>query len=95
MKRDSRGQTLILCAFGLIPVVWAALLTAPALSGGLLEILTGLTAALNNPLAVTWCEDSVKTVLIFIIAYVMGIGIYLSTRRNTRPKEEHGSAKWV
>jgi type IV secretion system protein VirD4 len=24
----------------------------------------------------------------------MGIGIYLSTRRNTRPREEHGSAKW-
>ncbi len=94
MKRDSPKQTLIFCAFGLIPVVWAALLTAPALSGGLLEILTGLTAALNNPLAVTWCEDSLRAVLIFIIAYVMGIGIYLSTRRNTRPKEEHGSAKW-
>ena len=24
----------------------------------------------------------------------MGIGIYFSNRRNTRPKEEHGSAKW-
>jgi len=94
MKRDSPKQTLILCAFGLIPVVWAALLAAPAISGGLLEILTGLTAALNNPLKITWCGDSVKTIFLFIAAYVMGIGIYFSTKRNTRPKEEHGSAKW-
>jgi type IV secretion system protein VirD4 len=94
MKRDSPKQTLTLCAFGLIPVAWAALLAAPALSGGLVEILQNLMAALNSPFAITWCGDSLKTVLIFIAAYAMGIGIYFSTRRNTRPKEEHGSAKW-
>ena len=94
MKRDSPKQALILSAFGIIPVVWAALLVAPAIAGGLPEILQNLTAALNNPLKITWCEDSVKTVLLFIVAYGMGIGIYLSTKRNTRPREEHGSAKW-
>ena len=100
MKRDSPKQLLIMSAFGIIPVVWLALLVAPALSGGgglagaLPEILNNLTTALNNPLAITFCEGSVKTVLIFIAAYVMGMGIYFSTRRNTRPKEEHGSAKW-
>ena len=56
--------------------------------------MQNLTVALNNPMAITWCEDSVKTILIFIAAYGMGIGIYFSTKRNTRPKEEHGSAKW-
>lgn len=40
------------------------------------------------------CEDSVKTVLIFLLAYAMGIGVYFSTRRNYRRREEHGSAKW-
>jgi len=94
MKRDSPKQALILSAFGIIPVVWAALLVAPAIAGGLPEILENLTAALNNPLHIEWCEDSVKTVLLFIVAYGMGIGIYLSTKRNTRPREEHGSAKW-
>ncbi len=39
-------------------------------------------------------EDSVKTVLIFIAAYGLGIGIYLSSRRNYRRGEEHGSAEW-
>jgi type IV secretion system protein VirD4 len=106
MKRDSpagvpmrlaaRGgrQTIILCAFGLVPVVWAALLAAPSISGGLIEIMRNLTTALNNPLHIIWCEDSLKTVLIFFSAYVIGVGVYLSTRRNTRPREEHGSAKW-
>jgi type IV secretion system protein VirD4 len=94
MKRDSPKQVLILAAFGLIPVVWAALLAAPAVAGGLPDILQNLTAALNNPLKITWCGDSPKTILFFIAVYGMAIGIYLSTRRNTRPREEHGSAKW-
>jgi len=94
MKRVNIKSQLILCAFGLIPVVWAALITAPASSGGLLEIIQNLTAALDNPLKILWCRDSLKTVLFFLAAYGMGIGIYLSTRRNKRPREEHGSAKW-
>jgi type IV secretion system protein VirD4 len=79
---------------GLLPIIWAALLTAPSISGGLIEILTNLTVAINNPFHINWCEDSPKTVLIFVPAYAASIGIYFSTRRNTRPKEEHGSAKW-
>ena len=50
--------------------------------------------AMGNPFEITMCEDSVKTVLIFLLAYAMGIGIYFSTRRNYRRREEHGSAKW-
>jgi len=49
MRRDSPKQVIIPSAFGLIPVVWAALLVAPAVSGGLPEILQNLTVALNNP----------------------------------------------
>ena len=59
-----------------------------------MEIIGGLSAAINQPFSITVCEDSVKTVLIFLLAYAMGIGIYLSTRRNYRRREEHGSAKW-
>ena len=50
--------------------------------------------AMGNPFEITMCEDSVKTVLIFLLAYAMGIGVYFSTRRNYRRREEHGSAKW-
>jgi len=37
---------------------------------------------------------SAKTILCFFGAYVLGIGIYASTRRNYRKGVEHGSAKW-
>ena len=84
----------VLCAFGIIPVAWAALLVAPALSGGLLEILENLTAALEQPWQLSWQENSLQVVLLFLFAYGMGLGVYFSTRRNTRPREEHGSAKW-
>jgi len=94
MKRDNPKQTLILCAFGLPPVIWLGLLTAPAVAGGLVMILEYFPEAINDPFNIVWSEDSLMTVLVFIAAYGMGIGIYLSTRRNTRPKEEHGSAKW-
>jgi len=95
MRRDETARSsLILFAVFLIPVVWAALLTAPSLSGGLPEILANLTAAVNNPFDIRWVNDTPKCILLFIAAYGMGIGIYLSTRRNYRRREEHGSARW-
>ena len=94
MKPDNKAGGPWLYALGLIPVVWFALLIAPSLSGGLSEIVNALPAAMNHPFQIVWCEDSVKTVLIFIAAYGLGIGIYLSSRRNYRRGEEHGSAKW-
>ena len=95
MRNDNdKKASLILSACGIIPVVWLALLIAPFISGGLVEIIENLAIAINHPFSVTVCEDSVKTVLIFIGAYGMGIGICLSTRRNYRRREEHGSAKW-
>ena len=95
MKNDNNLKAgLIFSAFGIFPVVWLALLTAPYVSGGLVEIMRNLPTAVSSPFQITVCEDSVKTVLIFLLAYGMGIGIYLSTRRNYRRGEEHGSAKW-
>ena len=94
MKPDNKAGGPWLYALGLVPVIWFALLIAPAISGGLSEIVNVLSAAMNNPFKIVWCEDSVKTVLIFVAAYGLGIGIYLSSRRNYRRGEEHGSARW-
>ena len=95
MRNDNDQKTsLILAACGIIPVVWFALLTAPYVGGGLVAIIENLSTAINRPFEITVCEDSLKTVLLFLLAYGMGIGIYYSTRRNYRKREEHGSAKW-
>ena len=82
--------------FGLliIPVVWAALVAAPFLSDGIIGIGKGLLAGMENPLAITWTDNSLKSVLVFLALYAMGVAIYYSTRRNYRMREEHGSASW-
>lgn len=94
MRNDDKKTGLILSVCGIVPVIWLALMTAPYVGGGLVEIIRGLPVAMGNPFQITVCEDSVKTVLIFLLAYAMGIGIYFSTRRNYRRCEERGSAKW-
>ena len=56
--------------------------------------MTSLMNAMNDPFHIELCEDSVKAVLVLLLCYGMGVGIYFSTRRNYRRREEHGSAKW-
>ena len=95
MNRDNERQSaIILSVIGIIPVVWLALLIAPSVKGGLPEILPSLLTAFNEPFHIELCEDSLKTVLVLLLCYGFGIGIYFSTRRNYRRREEHGSAKW-
>ena len=91
---NDRRAAVILSLIGIIPVVWLGLLIAPSVKGGLPEILTSLMNAMNDPFHIELCEDSVKAVLVLLLCYGMGIGIYFSTRRNYRRREEHGSAKW-
>lgn len=95
MTRDNdRQSAIILSIIGIVPVVWVALLIAPSVSGGLPEILPKLATVFNEPFQIELCEDSLRTVLVLLLSYGMGIGVYFSTRRNYRRREEHGSAKW-
>lgn len=94
MIEDSSKTIKWLCILGVIPTIWIALLIAPFISGGLPTIIKEFPEAMNEPFHITWCVDSVKTILIFIVIYIMGISVYLSTRKNYRRREEHGSAKW-
>ncbi len=59
-----------------------------------MELIKNLGTVFNNPFDITLCEGSLKTVLIFVVAYILAIGVYVSTARNYRRREEHGSAKW-
>ena len=94
MKQDDKRTAVILSLIGIIPVVWLALKIAPSVGGGLAAILPELMSVFENPFHIELCEDSVKAVLVLLLCYGMGIGIYFSTSRNYRRREEHGSAKW-
>ena len=77
-------------------VIWLALIVAGSYEKGIkiFELIERLTLALNNPFNISFNEYSLKAVLIFLFLYVMGIGVYFSSRENRRPGEEHGSARW-
>ena len=49
MKNDEQRTIKILCILGIIPVVWLALLMAPFVSGGLMEIVAQFPAAMGHP----------------------------------------------
>ena len=77
-----------------MPVVWIGLKIAPCWEGSIFELITQMDEIFAEPWHIQWSFSSLKAVLFCLFLYVMGIGIWLSTRRNYRKGEEHGSAKW-
>ena len=79
---------------GLIPTIWISLLIAPSLRGGLPQIIKDFPNLMESPFSIYWFNNSLKVVFTMILCYLMGIGIYISLKKNYRRREEHGSAKW-
>ena len=80
-----------------LPVVWwAGAITACAIKPdtNLLQILQVLTEKLDQPFSISYTPYTLRCMFTFTIAYVLGIGIYYSQKRNYRRGVEHGSAKW-
>lgn len=95
MRHDKFSQqNILLYCLGTIPVVWLALRMAPFMEDGLPGLIKNFGAAMSRPSHITLCEDSLKTILVLLLCYGLAIGIYLSTQRNYRRREEHGSAQW-
>ena len=59
---------------GIIPVIWFSLLIAPSFSGGLPSIVKDFPIKMENPFSITWCNDSLKVIFIFLLFYGLGIG---------------------
>lgn len=93
MNQDNRIYVII-SIIGIIPVIWLAILVAPIIDGGLINIINELPTVMNNPLNIQICENSKKTILIFLLIYGISIGLYFSTRKNYKKGKEHGSAQW-
>ena len=93
MKDNTKANVVFYC-FGIIPVVWIALLIASYIDGGLIEIVKEFANVMNKPVRITFCDNSIKVILFALIIYALGIGMYESTKKNYRRKEEHGSTKW-
>ena len=95
MRQDKFSrQNILLYCLGTIPVTWLALLIAPYMEGGLAGLIRNFGPAMENPFHIVLCADSGRVVAVLLLCYALAIGVYLSTQRNYRRREEHGSAKW-
>lgn len=87
------SNVILFCLSGIV-VIWLSLLIAPYIDGGLVEVITNLPQKMNTPFEIEFCENSIRTILIFLLIYLLSIGIYISSRRNYRRGKEYGSAIW-
>ncbi len=93
MKAKATGR-LWLILLGIPPVGWLGLHLAPYMGQGLTGIAAALQQAMVHPFEITIVPNSVRTAAICLAVYALAVGIALSSRKNTRNGEEHGSAKW-
>lgn len=93
--RDAKKDEYVFLGLLLMPTIWFALLIAPYMDKGLINAIPYLNEALNHPFQIQWTNSTLKTIGIFLIIYVLGIGMYLSSSKNYRRTEEYGSAKWA
>ena len=87
-------QRIILYAFGALLVIWIGLLIAPSLENGLAGLFSDFGNLMANPFHIVWCRNTLKTVGILLLLYGIVLAVILSSERNYRKREEHGSAKW-
>ena len=79
-----------------VPVLWAAAIMAYAYEDGMniFDLLGRFTVLMERPFAIGWTRHTLKFMLVGLLLYGCGAALYLSTRENRRPGEEHGSARW-
>ena len=95
IRQDKRDRAhIILYLLGIIPVVWFALLIAPTFTNGLSWLIQNAGKIFKHPFQLSFSKDSLRAVLVLLLAYGLAIGVFLSNERNYRRREEHGSAKW-
>ena len=90
MKKNS----IIFIIVGLILIIWLAILLAPFVNKGLFYIISEFSNIIDNPFNITWCNDSLRTILVLVMIYILLIAMYVFNDKNYRKGIEYGSAKW-
>ncbi len=95
MKKQQESG-ILLWALLTVPVLWAAAIMAYAYEDGMniFDLLGRFTVLVERPFAIGWTAHTPKFMLIGLLLYGGAAALYLSTKENRRPGEEHGSARW-
>ena len=94
--RRNQNQNPLLWLLPVPMVLWLAALLATEYKAGMtVSTLMGrFSWLMEHPFSVRWTPHTPKFILWALAAYGFAVALYLSTRENRRPGEEHGSAKW-
>ena len=92
--KQGREESYIIYIFGFIVVIWLSLLISPYIDKGLFEIIEAFPKVMERPFNIVLNASSFKTVIVFSFIYILCILLYVSTKKNYRKGEEHGSARW-
>ena len=95
-NQNRKTESILLFFVLLVPVIWLALKLAPLfeVKPTLETLATGFNAMLENPLEIVWTEQSPRWLLMCVGGYAVGYLAYVTSRRNTLPQKEYGSAQW-
>lgn len=91
---DNKKEPIIFFIIGLIFTIWFAIAITPSLDGGLPQIIKDFPNIVENPFKLVLKKETLKNIIVFNGIYILGIGLYISSKKNYRRREEHGSAKW-
>ena len=93
--RRNQNQNPLLWLLPVPMVLWLAALLATEYKAGMtVSTLMGrFSWLMEHPFSVRWTLHTPKFMLWALAAYGFAVALYLSTRENRRPGEEHGSAK--
>ena len=94
--RRNQNQNPLLWLLPVPMLLWLAALLATEYKAGMtVSTLMGrFSWLMEHPFSVRWTPHTPKFILWALAAYGFAVALYLSTRENRRPGEEHGSAKW-
>ncbi len=95
MKQKNSGGPLpwLLLA---VPVLWAGAALASGYREGMtvFDLMGCFSIMLEHPFAIHWTPYTLKFMLGALVVYAFAIVLYVSSKQNRRPGEEHGSARW-
>lgn len=92
--RRTKPHEVAIAAAAIAAAAWAGALLAPALDGDRAGFAARLAAALSDPLAVRPTGQAARGAVVLAAATALACACYLTSRRNWRRREEHGSAEW-
>ena len=79
-----------------VPVLWAGAALASGYREGMtvFDLMGRFSIMLERPFAIHWTPYTLKFMLGALVVYTFAIVLYISSKQNRRPGEEHGSARW-